>query len=62
MARQKIDQNHKAESGERLKQYTRIEKEAGPKTASKTLQRRPEPHDDAARTKAFVKIERDLKD
>lgn len=60
MSRHAADKPRTAETGERLKRYTEIEREAGgPRAQTKELQRRPkEGRDDGRRAQEYVRIER----
>lgn len=55
-----IADKRSAETGERLKRFTEIERdEAGPRAQTKDLQQRPRgERDDGARAKEYVRIER----
>ncbi|MGB5557951.1 MAG: hypothetical protein WBN04_08050, partial [Paracoccaceae bacterium] len=57
MTRHIADKDH-ARGSARIRQYARIEHETVPNPVTKALQTRPEERDEAARLKAYVKIER----
>ena len=62
MPKTQIDHDHDTQSRARMKQYSRIEKQGSPHGATKALQRRSVQRDGLARTKAYVKIERQRAD
>lgn len=60
MTRHVADKDH-THGKARVREYTRIEREAVPNPATKELQTRPEKRNDTARLKAFLEIERGKK-
>ncbi len=61
MTKHVADKDHSEPGTARVRQYTRIEREAVPNPATKKLQTRPEEREESARLKAYVEIERGKK-
>ncbi len=59
MTRHIADKVH-ARGSARIREYTRIERETVPNRVTKGLQTRPEVRDEAARLKAYLRIERGI--
>lgn len=58
MTKHIADNGHSEPGTARIRQYTRIEREAVPNPKTKKLQTRPEAREESARLKAYVEIER----
>lgn len=58
MTKHIADKGHSKPGTARVREYTRIEREAVPNPVTKKLQMRPEERTESARLKAYVEIER----